>query len=100
MTQVQLPPQFQSHPECAAGIVTIDQAIEMINRGWLTYEGARWMFPPKVWVLLPQEPGLDKTELFRENHDSRPLPRKRRFGFGWLLDRSHSDRQTRPPRRS
>jgi hypothetical protein len=52
MTRVELPPQFQPHPECAAGVITIDQAVMMIHLGWLTSEGARWMFPPIAWCLF------------------------------------------------
>jgi hypothetical protein len=94
MTKVQLPPQFQSHPECAAGIVTIDQAIVMIERGMLTHDGARYLFPPKVWNLLPQQLELDNTEPLAQgrNHDFQPVSRKRNFGLGWLLHRSGHDR--------
>jgi hypothetical protein len=97
MTKVQLPPQFQSHPECAAGIVTIDQAIVMIERGMLTHDGARYLFPPKVWILLPQKPELDNTEPLAEgeNNDSRSISRKRRSYFGWLFCRCRHDRPKR-----
>jgi hypothetical protein len=54
MTQVQLPPQFTAHPEVAAGAITIDQAVMMIRRGWLTYEGACYLLPPRAWPLLPK----------------------------------------------
>jgi hypothetical protein len=54
MTQVQLPPRFQSHPEVAAGAITLDQAAMMIRRGWLTNEGARFLLPPRAWPYLPQ----------------------------------------------
>ncbi|HEY9826768.1 MAG TPA: hypothetical protein V6D19_15105 [Stenomitos sp.] len=53
MCELQLP-QFQSHPECAAGLITVDQAIALIQRGWLTLEGAQYLLPPRAWVLLPQ----------------------------------------------
>jgi hypothetical protein len=54
MTQVQLPPRFQSHPEVAAGVITLDQAAMMIERGWLTYDGARFLLPPRAWPYLPK----------------------------------------------
>lgn len=54
MTQAQLPPQFQSHPECAAGAITLDQAAMMIERGWLTHDGAHFLLPPRAWDLLPK----------------------------------------------
>jgi hypothetical protein len=54
MTQVKLPPRFQSHPECAAGAITLDQAAMMIRRGWLTHDDARFLLPPRAWPLLPQ----------------------------------------------
>jgi hypothetical protein len=52
--QVKLPPKFQPHPECAAGILTLDQAAMMIRMGWLTQEGAQFVLPPRAWPLLPQ----------------------------------------------
>jgi hypothetical protein len=52
--QVKLPPKFQPHPECAAGILTLDQAAMMIRMGWLTHEGAQFVLPPRAWPLLPQ----------------------------------------------
>jgi hypothetical protein len=54
MTQVQLPPKFQPHPEVAAGVVTLDQAVMMMERDWLTYEGACYLLPPRAWPLLPK----------------------------------------------
>jgi hypothetical protein len=54
MTQAQLPPRFQSHPECAAGAITLDQAAMMIHKGWLTHDGARFLLPPRAWALLPK----------------------------------------------
>jgi hypothetical protein len=54
MTQAQLPPRFQSHPECAAGSITLDQAAMMIERGWLTHDVARFLLPPRAWALLPK----------------------------------------------
>ncbi|MGB8699118.1 MAG: hypothetical protein WCD18_06860 [Thermosynechococcaceae cyanobacterium] len=54
MTQVQLPPCFPSHPEVAAGVITLDQAAMMIRCGWLTYEGACYLLPPSAWLLLPK----------------------------------------------
>jgi hypothetical protein len=54
MTQVQLPPKFQPHPECAAGILTLEQAAMMIRKGWLTHEGAQFVLPLSAWPLLPQ----------------------------------------------
>jgi hypothetical protein len=52
--QVQLPPKFQPHPEVAAGAITLDQAVMMIRQGWLTYEGACYLLPPRAWPLLPK----------------------------------------------
>jgi hypothetical protein len=52
--QVQLPPHFQPHPENAAAIVTIEQAVFMIKADMLTLEGAYYLFPPYVWPLLPK----------------------------------------------
>lgn len=54
MTQAQLPPRFQSHPEVAAGAITLDQAAMMIERGWLNHDGARFLLPPRAWPLLPK----------------------------------------------
>lgn len=54
MTEVQLPPRFQPHPEVAAGAITVDQAAMMIQNGWLTYEGACFLLPPRAWGLLPK----------------------------------------------
>jgi hypothetical protein len=54
MTQVQLPPKFTAHPEVAAGIITLDQALMMIESRNLTYEGACYLLPPSAWSLLPQ----------------------------------------------
>jgi hypothetical protein len=63
MTQVQLPPKFQPHPEVAAGAITLEQAVMMIRRGWLSYEGACFLLPPKAWLLLPKpEPQQAQTE--------------------------------------
>jgi hypothetical protein len=94
MSKVQLPPQFQHHPECAAGVVTIDQAIVMIERGMLTHEGARYLFPPKVWSLLPKKLEFDTVGPFahREINNSRSISRNRRFHFDWLLRRCRRDR--------
>jgi hypothetical protein len=53
MNDIQLP-RFQPHPECAAGLITIDDAIAMLECGWLTIEGACYILPPQSWVLFPQ----------------------------------------------
>jgi hypothetical protein len=53
MNTVQLP-NFKNHPECAAGAITLDQAAMMIERGWLTHDGARFLLPPRAWALLPK----------------------------------------------
>jgi hypothetical protein len=53
MNTVQLP-NFKNHPECAAGVITLDQAAMMIERGWLTYDGARFLLPPRAWPYLPK----------------------------------------------
>ena len=52
--QVQLPPDFQLHPENAVGVITIDQVIEMMKLGYLTFEGACYLLPPRAWLLLPK----------------------------------------------
>jgi hypothetical protein len=54
MTQVQLPPKFTAHPEVASGAITLDQAVMMIERGWLTYEGGCYLLPARAWPYLPQ----------------------------------------------
>ena len=46
-------PQFKSHPECAAAILTIDQAIALIKSGDLSIAGAQKLFPHAI-ALLPQ----------------------------------------------
>jgi hypothetical protein len=53
MNTLQLP-NFKNHPECAAGAITLDQAAMMIERGWLTHDGARFLLPPRAWALLPK----------------------------------------------
>jgi hypothetical protein len=53
MTPVQLLPKFQPHPEGAAGAITLDQAVMMIHRGWLTHKGACYLLPPRAWPYLP-----------------------------------------------
>jgi hypothetical protein len=62
MTQVQLPPKFQPHPEVAAGAITLDQAIMLIEWGWLSYEGACYVLPPRAWALLPQPKPAQVTQ--------------------------------------
>ena len=52
--QVKLPPHFQPHPENAAGIVTLEQAIFMIKADMLSLEGAYYLLPPHAWPLLPK----------------------------------------------
>jgi hypothetical protein len=52
MSQLQLP-QFQPHLECAAALLTLDQAIALIESGDLSITGARWLFP-HAQALLPQ----------------------------------------------
>ena len=53
MNTVQLP-NFKNHPEQATALMTIKDARHFINRGWLTIEAARHIFPERVWYLLPQ----------------------------------------------
>jgi hypothetical protein len=53
MNTLQLP-NFKNHPECATALITIKDARHFINRGWLTIEAARHIFPERVWHLLPQ----------------------------------------------
>ena len=52
--QAQLPPKFQQHPELATGIITLENALVLIKKGWLTYEGAVYLLPPSAWSLLPK----------------------------------------------
>ncbi len=52
MQQLHLP-RFQPHPECAAALLTLEQAIAMIQSGDLSYAAAQWLFP-QAQVLLPQ----------------------------------------------
>jgi hypothetical protein len=72
--QVQLPPKFQPHPECAAGILTLEQAAMMIRMGWLTHEGAQFVLPPYAWPLLPQ-PEQEQAQVRRS---------QRWVWLGWL----------------
>ena len=53
MNTIQLP-NFKNHPEHATALMTIKDAKNFINRGWLTIEAARHIFPKRVWHLLPQ----------------------------------------------
>lgn len=53
MNEVKLP-QFKAHPECAAGLITVDQVLALLECGWLTIEGACYILPPQAWCLLPQ----------------------------------------------
>ena len=53
MNTLQLP-NFKNHPEHATALMTIKDARHFINRGWLTIEAARQIFPERVWHLLPQ----------------------------------------------
>jgi hypothetical protein len=53
MDTLQLP-KFQNHPECAVGVMTLENAKFLIDRGWLTIEGAQMIFPVKAWPLLPK----------------------------------------------
>lgn len=49
MTSIQLP-QFQPHPECAAGIITSEDVRLLISLGWLTPEGAQYLLPKGHWT--------------------------------------------------
>jgi hypothetical protein len=49
---LQLPPKFQSHPECSVGIMTLEDAQFFIGQGWLTLEGAQFLFPESAWDVL------------------------------------------------
>jgi hypothetical protein len=49
---LQLPPKFQSHPECSVGIMTLEDAQFLIGQGWLTLEGAQFLFPEGAWDVL------------------------------------------------
>jgi hypothetical protein len=53
MQTIQLP-QFKSHPECAVGVMTLDDAWLLITQGNLTIEGAKYLFPEKAWDFLPK----------------------------------------------
>lgn len=53
MDTLQLP-NFKNHPECAIGLMTLETAKFLIDRGCLTIEGARLIFPVKAWPLLPK----------------------------------------------
>jgi hypothetical protein len=53
MDTLQLP-NFKNHPECAIGLMTLETAKFLIDRGCLTIEGARFIFPVKAWPLLPK----------------------------------------------
>jgi hypothetical protein len=53
MQTIQLP-RFQSHPECAVGVMTLDDAWLLITQGNLTIEGAKYLFPEKAWDFLPK----------------------------------------------
>jgi hypothetical protein len=53
-SQAKLPPYFQPHPENAAGIVTLDQAMFMIENNMLSLEGAYYLLPPHAWPMLPK----------------------------------------------
>jgi hypothetical protein len=57
MNPIQLP-QFQSHPECSVGVMTLDDAWLLITQGWLTLEGAQYLFPKEAWEFLPQSKPL------------------------------------------
>lgn len=45
---------FKSHPECATALMTLEDAKRLIDRGWLTIEGAQMLFPVRAWPLLPK----------------------------------------------
>jgi hypothetical protein len=51
MARLQLA-KFPSHPECAIGIMTLEDAKFLIAQGWLTVEGAQYLLPEKSWDLL------------------------------------------------
>ncbi|MGB8701868.1 MAG: hypothetical protein WCD18_20830 [Thermosynechococcaceae cyanobacterium] len=51
MSQLQLA-RFQPHPECASGLMTLDDARFLLSQGWLTIEGARYMLPKVDWERL------------------------------------------------
>jgi hypothetical protein len=52
--QVQLPPYFQPHPENAVVLLTIDQASMMVKQNIMPFDTACYLFPPRLWQLLPQ----------------------------------------------
>jgi hypothetical protein len=51
MARLQLA-KFSSHPECAIGIMTLEDAKYLIIQGWLTVEGAKYLLPRNSWDLL------------------------------------------------
>jgi hypothetical protein len=57
MNPVQLP-QFHTRPECSVGVMTLDDAWLLITQGWLTIEGAQYLFPKEAWEFLPQSKPL------------------------------------------
>ncbi len=76
MNPIQLP-QFQSHPECSVGVMTLDDAWLLITQGWLTIEGAQYLFPKEAWNFLPQSKPCLSQSKSRLPH-TKPRPRASR----------------------
>jgi hypothetical protein len=53
MASIQLP-KFTAHPECAAGLITFEDAQFLMMQGWLTLEGAQYLLPRGAWQQLSQ----------------------------------------------
>jgi hypothetical protein len=54
MTQLKLA-KFQSRPERAVALMTLDDAWFLISNGKLSIEGARYLFPQEAWKYLPEK---------------------------------------------
>lgn len=48
----ELPPPFTNHPENAVGILNVEQANFLIERGYLTEDGARFILPVRCWEFI------------------------------------------------
>jgi hypothetical protein len=53
MASIQLP-KFAAHPECATGVITLEDAQFLIRQGWLTLEGAQYLLPRGIWPQTNQ----------------------------------------------
>jgi hypothetical protein len=57
MASIQLP-KFATHPECAAGLITFEDAQFLIRQGWLTLEGAQYLLPRGLWPQTAHHSGV------------------------------------------